>query len=111
MSIAIQQASCKHLASPSVEIFSKGLRFSDSWLQGYQELYHGNCPETMSGKECLDAGLDTGSMHRTDSFRETNVVRQLREAEARCKLLGLTGRDLAICAAPRNGEWTIDTGL
>lgn len=35
----------------------------------------------------------------------------LREAEARCKLLGLTGRDLAICAAPRNGEWTIDTGL
>ena len=80
-------------------------------LQGYKNLYSGNCPENMTGKACIAAGLDTGSMHRTDSYIESNVVRQMREAEGRCKALGLTGSALAICAAPKAGEWTIDTGL
>jgi hypothetical protein len=80
-------------------------------LQGYQNLYRGDCPEGWTGKACVAAGLDTGSMHRTDSYIESNVVRQLRESEARCKLAGLTGKALAICTAPKAGEWTIDTGL
>ena len=80
-------------------------------LQGYKNLYSGNCPENMTGKACIAAGLDTGSMHRTDSYIESNVVRQMREAEVRCKALGLTGPALAICAAPKAGEWTIETGL
>lgn len=80
-------------------------------LAGYQNLYKGNCPETMAGKDCIAAGLDTGSMHRTDSYLESNVVRQLREAEVRCKALGLAGKALAACTAPQNGAWTISTGM
>ncbi|WP_047536646.1 hypothetical protein [Methylotenera versatilis] len=80
-------------------------------LAGYQSLYKGDCPETMAGKDCIAAGLDTGSMHRTDSYLESNVVRQLREAEVRCKAKGLTGKALAICTAPKAGAWTISTGL
>lgn len=67
--------------------------------------------ELYTGKACITAGLDTGSMHRTDSYIESNVIRQMREAEGRCKALGLTGSALAICAAPKAGEWTIETGL
>ena len=80
-------------------------------LQGYQELYHGNCPENITGKDCIAAGLDTGSMHRPDSYIESNVVRLMRDAEDRCKTAGFTGQALAICTAPKAGEWTIDTGL
>lgn len=80
-------------------------------LQGFQSLYHGECPENMTGKDCIAAGLDTGSMHRTDSYLESNVVRSLREAEARCREQGLSGKALARCSAPKAGEWTIQTGM
>lgn len=80
-------------------------------LSGVQKLYRGDCPENWSTKVCFENNLDPGTMHRTDSYRESNVVLQLREAEARCKALGFEGKQLAQCAAPAAGVWTIETGL
>lgn len=80
-------------------------------LQGVQTLYRGDCPEDWTAQMCRDDGRDPGSMHRTDSYRESNIVLMLREAEERCKAEGLTGKALAQCAAPKAGVWTIDTGL
>lgn len=80
-------------------------------LTGVQTLYRGNCPEDWTTTMCRLDGRDPGSMHRTDSYRESNVVLQLREAESRCKEQGLTGKALAQCAAPKSGAWTIETGL
>lgn len=82
-----------------------------SGLQGVQTLYRGSCPEDWTAAACRADGRDPGSMQRPDSYRESNVVLQLRAAEERCKAAGLTGRDLAQCAAPKEGAWTIDTGL
>jgi hypothetical protein len=82
-----------------------------SGLDGVKTLYSGNCPENWTNAQCIANGLDGGSMHRSDSYRESNVVIELRDAETRCKATGLTGRALAICTAPARGVWTIDTGL
>lgn len=82
-----------------------------SGLDGAKQLYSGNCPENWTNAQCVTNGLDGGSMHRPDSYRESNVVLQLREAEVRCKAKGFTGKALAICTAPKKGEWTIETGL
>lgn len=82
-----------------------------SGLQGVQTLYRGTCPEDWTAAACRADGRDPGSMHRPDSYRESNVVLQLRAAEARCKEEGFTGRELAQCAAPKAGAWTIDTGM
>lgn len=59
-------------------------------------LNSGNCPENWTNAQCVANGLDGGSMHRTDSYRESNVVLELRDAEVRCKANGLSGRALAI---------------
>lgn len=80
-------------------------------LDGVKTLYSGNCPENWTNAQCVANGLDGGSMHRTDSYRESNVVFELRDAETRCKASGLTGKALAICTAPAKGVWTLDTGL
>lgn len=80
-------------------------------LDGVQTLYKGNCPEDWTAEMCRADGRDPGSMHRTDSYKESNVVLQLRDAEERCKGEGLTGKALAQCAAPKSGAWTIETGL
>lgn len=80
-------------------------------LQGVQTLYKGTCPEDWTAAACRADGRDPGSMHRPDSYRESNVVLQLRAAEERCKATGLTGKALAQCAAPKSGAWTIETGL
>jgi len=82
-----------------------------SGLDGVKALYAGNCPENWTNAQCVTNGLEGGSMHRPDSYRESNVVIQLRDAETRCKATGLSGKALAICAAPAKGVWTIDTGL
>ncbi len=82
-----------------------------SGLQGVQALYRGSCPEDWTAAMCRDDGRDPGSMHRTDSYKESNVVLQLRDAEARCKDQGFTGKALAQCAAPKDGAWTIETGM
>jgi hypothetical protein len=80
-------------------------------LDSVKQLYAGNCPENWTNAQCVANGLDGGSMHRPDSYRESNVVIELRDAETRCKATGLTGRALAICTAPARGVWTIQTGL
>lgn len=82
-----------------------------SGLEGVKILYAGNCPENWTHAQCASNGLDSGAMHRTDAYRESNVVIQLRDAETRCKAKGLTGKALAICTAPAKNVWTIDTGL
>lgn len=82
-----------------------------SGLEGVQTLYKGNCPEDWTADACRADGRDPGSMHRPDSYRESNIVLQLRAAEARCKEEGLIGKALAQWAAPKAGAWTIDTGL
>ena len=82
-----------------------------SGLQGVQILYRGTCPEDWTAEACRADGRDPGSMHRTDSYKESNVVLQLRSAEIRCKAEGFTGAELAKCTAPKDGAWTIETGM
>lgn len=79
-------------------------------LQGVQTLYHGNCPEGYSTAQCKAAGLDPGTLHRPDSYNETNTVLDMRQREVDCKSTGLTGAALAQCAAPKAGVWTTTTG-
>lgn len=80
-------------------------------LEGVKGLYSGSCPEGRTVSECKGAGLDPGTMHRPDSYQEANVTLELRAAEKECKDAGLSGKALALCASPKSGEWTIDTGL
>ena len=79
-------------------------------LQGVQTLYHGNCPENYTTAQCRAGGLDPGTLHRSDSYNESNTVLDMRQREADCKAQGYTGKALAQCAAPKAGVWTVTTG-
>jgi hypothetical protein len=50
-------------------------------------------------------------MHRADGYAESNTVLQLRDRETKCKLSGLTGFALKACASPKEGVWTVNTGM
>lgn len=80
-------------------------------LDGVKSLYSGTCPENWTNSQCVTNGLDGERMHRLDSYRESNVMMELRDSEDRCKAKGLTRKALAICTAPAKGVWTIQTGL
>ncbi len=80
-------------------------------LAGVKQVYSGNCPESWTVAQCRSNSLDPGTMHRPDSYAESNTVIQLREREAKCKAEGLTGAALQACATPQEGEWTVNTGM
>ena len=90
-------------------------------LNGVKTLYSGNCPESLSVAQCKIGGLDPGSMHRADSYSETNTTLVLVNSKAACdamvssadKTAALTNPTLAEslrkwvqqCASPQNGTW------
>lgn len=76
-------------------------------LKGVQSLYRGNCPEANTTAQCKTAGLNPGTMHRPDSYRDSNITLELRSGEAECIAKGFTGVALAKCASPKPGEWTV----
>lgn len=76
-----------------------------------KELYSGNCNESWTTAQCLASHLDPGTMHRADGYAESNTVLQLRDRETKCKLSGLTGFALKACASPKEGVWTVNTGM
>ena len=80
-------------------------------LAGVKQVYSGNCPENWTVAQCRSNSLDPGTMHRPDSYAESNTVIQMREREAKCRTDGLTGAELQACTTPQEGVWTVNTGM
>jgi hypothetical protein len=90
-------------------------------LTGAVALYSGNCAETWTVKQCQTAGKDPGTMHRPDSYSETNTTVILADQKTYCdsqvspadKLLAQTDpvmretirKWVQQCASPTGGSW------
>ena len=92
-------------------------------LSGVTKLYAGNCDQTWAIQQCLDHGLDPGTMHRVDNYAESNITLILQAAKEKCwaelpqqtKALVIAGTDLVFkeqirkqvqqCAAPHRRDW------
>lgn len=79
-------------------------------LTGTQVQYMGNCSEGWTRAECVNGGLDTGTMPRPESHAEMNETKYLKARNASCAASGLTGVALRECAAPTvnpTGGWIL----
>lgn len=90
-------------------------------LAGAKVLYSGNCAESWTVKQCQTAGLDPGSLHRADSYSESNVTLVLQAEKDKCDAMVSAADRLRAqtdpvfaeslrmwvqqCAAPDGGTW------
>ena len=93
-------------------------------LNGSKDLYSGSCAEDLTVAQCNALGKSPGTMHRADSYSETNTTLVLSEEVAKCDAMVLPADKLTAqtdpvmkeylrkwvqqCASPKNGTW--DTG-
>ena len=68
---------------------------------GVNQQYSGNCPVTYTAAQCQAAGLNPGTIARTDDYRQANTVLDMRQRFYQCQQQGLTGAALEKCAAPQ----------
>jgi len=69
-------------------------------LTGTQQLYMGNCPESLTLSQCRAVRSDPGALGRTDTFARQNTTLRMRSQYEACTKMGYRGAALDRCAAP-----------